>query len=485
MAQYRRDVFNLAKGPGMAISDPREDEARAKEASRRADQALGLQRLEQAQRSYQVQRSMDLQQEAMQTEAALAAQRSQSFAQEIASRMNPGQQAPLMGRDAIMRQAHTAKAAQDALTGAPEARGRAANMAPDLGGPRTFATGAGYGSNGQVQGGGVMQAAFDRASGLFGDLSDVNTQVAGRNLVAGEQRQAFEIQDALAKTGLLKQKTNFEIEDARTGRKLEAQRNLDNRSEADRRLSLMAEELGLKRDAMGYERADRQYALDQAEKERRRALATQALETIQGDENLAGIFTHGKVGEKARGKLAAIGAVNPELAQVMAEIMQNPEAIRRVRESADSIFRHRTVDDMFFGLDSDMTQRDAKEREYQRTISRLGPGAARPGPGAEDPRRVEAQAAEILRAVMEQTGNRDMEDPAQVEARAAEVLRAVMEDVQKGPADSFRNTRGPKTTAWWDPAKEDAYQEWSRRPSSPFAQLLRQEYQNRSTGRKR
>ena len=40
MAQYRKDVFNLAGGLGRALSDPREAEARAKEQSNRAQQDM-------------------------------------------------------------------------------------------------------------------------------------------------------------------------------------------------------------------------------------------------------------------------------------------------------------------------------------------------------------------------------------------------------------------------------------------------------------
>jgi hypothetical protein len=40
MAQYEKDFFNLAAGPGRAIPDPREDEKRAQEASARAERDL-------------------------------------------------------------------------------------------------------------------------------------------------------------------------------------------------------------------------------------------------------------------------------------------------------------------------------------------------------------------------------------------------------------------------------------------------------------
>jgi len=65
MAQYRKDVFNLAPGLGRALSDPREAEARAREQSNRAQQDM-------IQRHRIQQRELELREQAAQQRLAQA-----------------------------------------------------------------------------------------------------------------------------------------------------------------------------------------------------------------------------------------------------------------------------------------------------------------------------------------------------------------------------------------------------------------------------
>lgn len=426
--QYRRDVFNLSKGPGQAIANPHEDEARALEASRRADQALALQRLGQQQAQMNAQRQADLQQEAMQTEAALAAQR-QSFASDMAARMRPGMSTgpqvnsfPAMGRDSLMREARNVGAANAAAANDP---GRARNLRDGSrqgGGDSSNIFVSQAGSPG-MPAGQVMQASFDRASGLMGDFTGLDAQVAGRSLIDREKLNAVNMGEIAMRTALMPQELQVKS------------------VESANRTNLLAQELALKERAYEDQRSDRAYELSEAEKARQQALAQEALRVIQEDESLAGIFTHGEKTAKARGKLAAIGAVNPELAAVIARIMQNPEAIRRVRDGATNPLRSIP----FFWTESNQQRSDGAEREYFRTISRLGPGLA------EGEQRVS-------------------EDPAVMEALA----RIIGENA---PATSTRGSRtDPK---WWDEEKEKLYQEWSLRPSAVMDRELRRRQKGR------
>ena len=74
MAQFSKDVFNIAPGLGRAISDPREAEARAREASRRADASLRLDAVRAAQAN--AQQTLARQQQADQFAANLGFQNS-------------------------------------------------------------------------------------------------------------------------------------------------------------------------------------------------------------------------------------------------------------------------------------------------------------------------------------------------------------------------------------------------------------------------
>lgn len=118
MAQYSKDVYNLAPGLGRAINDPREDEARGRETSLRADQELALRRQQQAQAQAMANREMAAREQALSFEQALA---SQARGGGMTPAYGDGQaaapaarsaQGSMMGRDAIMRQVNTMAAAE-------------------------------------------------------------------------------------------------------------------------------------------------------------------------------------------------------------------------------------------------------------------------------------------------------------------------------------------------------------------------------------
>ena len=92
MAQYHKDVFNLAKGPGQAIVDPREAEARALEESRRQDQALAWQQQQSSFENMLNQQNQNLQAESMGMQQAMEQARMQQqgsqFDQELQARLN-------------------------------------------------------------------------------------------------------------------------------------------------------------------------------------------------------------------------------------------------------------------------------------------------------------------------------------------------------------------------------------------------------------
>lgn len=361
--QYRRDVFNLSKGPGQAIANPHEDEARALEASRRADQALALQRLGQQQAQMNAQRQADLQQEAMQTEAALAAQR-QSFASDMAARMRPGMSTgpqvnsfPAMGRDSLMREARNVGAANAAAANDP---GRARNLRDGSrqgGGDSSNIFVSQAGSPG-MPAGQVMQASFDRASGLMGDFTGLDAQVAGRSLVDREKLNAVNMGEIAMRTALLPQELQMKS------------------VESANRTDLLRQELALKERAYQDQRGDRAQDMGTAEDARRSKVRADVLALI--GEKLPGAFTTGEIPQESRGFLAALAETDPEKAQVMRQILLNPEVRGRVRENADSFWRPRNTNGVMgtifdtLGLDTDQTQRNEAERSFLRTLSRLG-----------------------------------------------------------------------------------------------------------------
>lgn len=114
MAQFRKDVYNLAPGVGQAIDDPRVGEELARNADARAAQELALRRQAQAQQQALAQRQMALSEQAASFEQSLASQArggGGNFRQASdVVRDQDAARGPMQGRDAMMRDANNAAA---------------------------------------------------------------------------------------------------------------------------------------------------------------------------------------------------------------------------------------------------------------------------------------------------------------------------------------------------------------------------------------
>lgn len=225
MAQYRKDVYNLAPGMGMAVDDPREGEARAREASLRADQELALRRSQAAQQQALAQREMSLSENNASFQQALAAQaRGGSVGGVINAGLGAGggggaggPNVPV-GRDDMMRQAHAAAAMQDVLTGGQAARGMAYNTRNSTPtGSQTFTADLPFGDAWGKRP--VQQASWGSAGLMLGDQSDMGMQAAIQALLGDKAKLGLEQakfkDDAIYKQGLLGVERTKSKEDAR------------------------------------------------------------------------------------------------------------------------------------------------------------------------------------------------------------------------------------------------------------------------------
>lgn len=325
MAQYRKDVYNLAPGLGMAVGDPREDEARAREASSRADQELALRRMQAAQSQALAQREMTLNESRSAFEQSLASQaRGGSLAYGDGQAAAPagrasGPNVP-MGRDAMARSAYAAKAMQDILGGGQEARGAAYNarQAP-------FAQGGGVRAMDPVPsrtpavGLTARQASFDpNGTGMIGDLGNLDFQQAVQSLLGekakmGLARDEFKSQDTArrAATDLGQQTFKENV-------------NHNRQQEALQRLGILSQQAQLEQ------------ATNAQLSQHMEDLGSQASAFL--DQNAPNRLS-GDVPQSLRMDLQSMASSHPELARAIFDKLNTESQRSRVAEGANSFFR--------------------------------------------------------------------------------------------------------------------------------------------------
>lgn len=322
MAQYRKDIYNLAPGLGMAVGDPREDEARAREASSRADQELALRRMQIAQSQALAQREMTLNESRAAFEQSLASQArgggmpAYGDGQAAAPAGRAGPNVP-MGRDAMSREAHVARAVQDILTGGQEARGMAYNTrnAPKTG-VRVFDQVPG---RSPAVGLTARQATFDpNGTGMIGDLGNLDFQQAIQNVLGekaklGLQRDEFKSQDtARRRAGDLADKSFKETQRANSAQ------------EALQRLGVLAQQAQIE------QTQNQQQAAHMAD------VGSQAAAWVA--QNLPNRAS-GEVPQAVRMDLAEMSRNNPELARAIVDSLNTNEMRARVDQGARSMWR--------------------------------------------------------------------------------------------------------------------------------------------------
>lgn len=376
MAQYQRTVFNLSNGPGQAINDPRAEEARQLEASRRADRALNLQASAQAQQNLQAQRQADLQQEQMQTEAALSAQRSQggtmvNAAMAQAMRNPPGgaggsvNQFPAMGQDDMNRAAYQQRGLQDILSGTVRTGGLG-----DAGGP------GGHGQPDWSQGGGVVanpavpslspmsnlgakQASWQ--NGLLADQTDPTVQLAG-------QKQAADIQDMLAKMGLAQRGQDAAISHQNFQEGLDTTKTKADIAESVARTGLLGRQTKVQEDAFQAGRQDVAYGRTEAEKARHEQALRNGATWVQTND--PGAFTSGTQIQENTGKLAMLKATDPETFDAVMHLYQNPEVLTRAAAGARQSWRSNTGGGNLL-FDTNTERSDDAVRSLQDALSQI------------------------------------------------------------------------------------------------------------------